>query len=441
MIGDFIRRNAFWMLDFLRGSKIRRHFIDIKRIMETDETSRSKIQSKYLFDILKYATDNVEFYKPYKMYSSLNEFPIINKNLMKGSYSAFQSPLYNNKKLYTMFTSGSTGTPFNVQQDADKRNRSFAEMIYFWGRAGYKIGMRYVFFRIFVKGNKKSRLAAFARNVVGINVINLDDENLSKIRSLLKNDRKIKMLLGQASTLENLANNVLDNNDTPDLFGIKTIISIAETLTEPMREKMKAAFGCRVVSLYSNQENGLFAIECNENKEFHINSASCVIEILKIESDEPALPGELGRVVITDLFNRAMPLIRYDIGDLARKKDKADCGWDTLALTQIEGRMGDLFYATDGRALSPHTWYILTWKYKKLRQYQFIQEDAKEYTVKLNGAKGIYSDEDVIETIKSIVGYDAEVNIEHVSSMPVLNSGKHHKTVCKYKPEPEVYKT
>ena len=75
------------------------------------------------------------------------------------------------------------------------------------------------------------------------------------------------------------------------------------------------------------------------------------------------------------------------------------------------------------------------WKYDKLKQYQFIQEGQKEYLLKLNGAEGIYDDEEIQEYLKTVLGNDAEIKIEHVTGIPVLASGKFKKTVCHYHPE------
>ena len=75
------------------------------------------------------------------------------------------------------------------------------------------------------------------------------------------------------------------------------------------------------------------------------------------------------------------------------------------------------------------------WKYEKLKQYQFIQEGQKEYVLKLNGAEGIYEDEEIRSYLKTVLGEDAEIRIEHVDGIPVLSSGKFKKTVCHYRPE------
>jgi phenylacetate-CoA ligase len=392
------------------------------------DPSVSKVQDDYLNGILKYATENVEFYKKFKAFDSIKSFPVINKNIIRNNYAAFQSPEFLEAAVFHLHTSGSTGTPFVVRQDKNKRKRVHAEMIYFWGKAGYQIGMRHVFFRIWTSFNRKSKLSAWARNILMCDAGRQDEEYTEIIRNTLRSDRKIKMAIGFPSFLENLANHLLACGDTSAMYQINTVIAYAEALPESAREKLKKVFNCNIVSLYSNQENGMLAQECVENKEFHVNSASFHIEILEMDSDDPACVGEPGRIVVTDLFNHAMPLIRYDTGDIGRWKKEAECGWNSQVFSSVEGRLYDLIFDTKGNRISPNIICMFMWPFDKILQFQIVQESTKQYLLKLNGAKGHYEDATFVDMFKGVLGQDAEIIIEHVHEIPVLESGK-RKTV------------
>jgi phenylacetate-CoA ligase len=305
-------------------------------------------------------------------------------------------------------------------------------MMYLWGKAGYQIGMRYVFFRIWTSLNRKSKLTAWARNILMWDVGRQDQGNLEKIRITLKSDCNIKMFIGFPSFLETLADYLLTCGDTPEMYHIKTIIAYAEALPEITREKLKKVFNCIIVSLYSNQENGMLAEGCVENKEFHVNSASYHIELLKMDSDDPVSVGEPGRIVVTDLFNHAMPLIRYDSGDIGIWKKAAECGWNSQVFSSIQGRLIDIILDTQGNQISPHKINVLMWPFDKLLQYQFIQESAKQYILKLNGAVGHYEDSTFEDMFKGVLGQDADIVIEHVTEIPVLASGKRKFVVSNY---------
>ena len=431
MFSEWIRSTVYWTLDALRGGCVKRHLNEITYLMNNPSLIQ-EYHSKKLSELLTYATENVGFYKNYEKNVALSRLPVINKETIKDNYEKMKSPLYEGKHTFTLSTSGSTGTPFSIVQDDNKRNRVLAEMMYFWGKAGYKIGMRYVFFRIWTEKNRKGRFSAFSRNLIMSDILTLDEKNLESIRSMLKKDKKIKMLLGYASTFENLSNYLVECGDTPDMFNVKVIISGSEVLSEITRQKLEKVFACPVVSYYSNQENGAIAQECKEHSEFHVNSASYIVEILKLDSDDYADDGEIGRIVITDLYNMAMPLIRYDTGDMAIQKMKPDCEWQGQVIENISGRKVDMIYATDGTPLSPHTWSVYMWKYDQLKQYQFIQNSAKEYIMKINGGD-MYTDDDIISHLKSVLGEDANVKIERLNEIPVLSSGKFKKTICNYK--------
>ncbi len=434
MFSEWIRRNGFWILDGLKGSKVRKHLKDIEFIMENINDLRVKeIQDNYLKQILIYAKEKVPFYKGVN-YTDLKSFPIVNKSIMKESYKDFQSLDFLDKKVIELHTSGSTGIPFAVRQDLNKRNRVYAEMMYFWEKAGFKIGMKYIYFRIWTDGNRKSKTDAWARNIIMHDILRTDKENLESVREVLKTQRKIKMLIGYASTFDLITTYLNNHGDTPEMFSIKTILSSAELLPESTRRKLKSVFGCNVVSLYSNQENGTLAQECIENTEFHLNTASYYFEFLKFDKDEPAELNEPARIVVTDLFNHAMPLIRYDTGDIALLKEHCDCGWNTKAVKVVQGRVLDCIYDTLGRVICPNTVTVYMWPFDKLLQFQFIQEDEKDYLIKLNGDKGIYDDNEIINVFKGVLGQDAKIRVEYVDEIPVLYSGKRKHVVCNYKP-------
>jgi phenylacetate-CoA ligase len=433
LFGEWIRRLGFWVLDFLRGSKVRKHFVDIKNIMENSSNPDViKRQDDYLTSILKYATENVEYYRNIKAFDSIRSFPVINKNILRDNFDAFQSLDFLGASVISMHTGGSTGIPSMARQDRNKRNRVYAEMMYFWGKAGYQVGMRYAFFRIWTKDNRKNKLIAWARNILMLDIKRLDDENLEDIRKTIKRDQKIRMILGYPNALEQLADYLLTCGDTPDLYSIITIITIGEALPEITRAKLKKVFDCAIVSLYSNQENGMLAQECVENKEFHVNSASYYIELLEFDSDEPVSVGEPGRIIVTDLFNHAMPLIRFDTGDIGTWKKEAECGWRSQVFSSIQGRLFDQIYDTKGNKKSPNTIGFLMMPFERLSQYQFIQESAKQYTLKLNGARAHYEDAVFVELFQDFLGHDAEIVIEHVNEIPVLSSGKRKKVMSNY---------
>jgi len=183
-----------------------------------------------------------------------------------------------------------------------------------------------------------------------------------------------------------------------------------------------------VLSRYSNNENGILAQEDrNVTSKFIINSASYYIEIFDLNKDIPISPGKSGRIVVTDLHNYAMPLIRYDTGDIGTMQlDDNNMPY----LQSIAGRKLDLIYDTKGNIVPSHVSYKLC-KYGDYKQFQLVQYGEKEYLIKLNTDKKV--DECVmIAEYKEYFGQDASITIEYVDEIPLLSSGKRKEVLNTY---------
>jgi phenylacetate-CoA ligase len=154
------------------------------------------------------------------------------------------------------------------------------------------------------------------------------------------------------------------------------------------------------------------------------------------DRDEPVNPGETGRIVVTDLFNYAMPLIRYDTGDMAVLSEQSVCGASGLVFTKVEGRRVDFIYDTTGNLLSPHVITNTMWKYAEVvKQFQFVQMAQNGYRINLNCGNNKFGQIDtLLSDLKSFVGKDANIEIVFVDDIPALASGKRKKIVNNYKP-------
>lgn len=425
MFSDWIRRTGFWFLDALRGGEIRQNYKEVKQMMESNSLNNNQLTK-----LLKHAVSTTQFYKNYN-YNNIYSFPVITKNDIKQNWDDLYSKDYKGKKVHYMSTSGSTGTPFTMEWDMGKRKRQLAELIYLNEIADQKLGQPYIYFRVWTDRNKKTRKELWMQNLLPINILHLDNDNLENIRIRLKKKPYINSCLAYASTYEYLVKYMNSKGDNPSMFHTKTFISGSEVLSMEMKKMIKETLGCKIIDRYSNEENGFLAQSEDMSDIFKVNISGFFIEVLKQDSNEPVEIGEVGRVVVTDLYNFAVPLIRYDTGDLAIKYKEKD-KW-TTSLKTIQGRRVDVIYDTSGNRLTAHTWSVYMWKFEKLKQYQFIQESSKDYVLKVNGAKGYYTDEELIDHLKSVLGSDANIMIEHVDGIPALASGKFKKTVCNYK--------
>lgn len=424
MFRQQIRQKAFWLIDKLKKNRIRKHYEDIDKIINNfkyaEITNNHRIQK-----LLNYSVKNTEYYQYIKKDSTLLDFPVVDKNIIRENYQSFQSKKYQNKKKWEMTTSGSTGTPFTVQQSYEKRYRVQAELIYFSEWANYKVGTEHVFAHAVTPKNKKSKIKLWMQNEKDFDVLDLSEQSLEKQCQIIMKKGNIEIIIGYASAIYELAKHSLEKGYKPNMYRLKGVITGTEPLYEDMREVIMEAFGCNVVQRYSNMENGILAHECTDNNEFHINHASYKIELLSLENDTHVEPGEIGRIIVTDLFNYAMPIIRYDTGDLGILKENSQCGIPTPILTKIEGRKVDSIYNTSGEMISPSAISTKFWEYSKvIKQFQFIQEEDKAYRILINAKTGYSNEKEILESMKDIVGHDSIIRIEYVKETPVLASGK-----------------
>jgi phenylacetate-coenzyme A ligase PaaK-like adenylate-forming protein len=425
------RNKTFWLFDYIKGGYIRNHYREIKFILENYHSEKSvKLREGYLSNLLNHAASTTPFYKSYQNTVSLAGFPIINKSIVKNNFESFKSLPYNkSKNNFKVTSSGSTGTPFKLYQDKNKHYRNFADTIYFAERAGFKLGTQLIYMRVWTSLNKKSTFLAWMQNIKMQNIINLDNKELSKLIKTLTNNN-VKGIISYASSLEAICKYLDKIKSDPLDCNLNSIISGAEHLNEYTKVAIQKYFKTPVVSRYSNAENGIFAQQnLFGDNDFDINWASYFIEILKFDKDVPVKSGELGRVVVTDLFNYCMPIIRYDTGDVAC----IDLNDNKIPVFKsVEGRKLDLVYNTKGELISSFVIGGLMKNYSSLNQFQFIQVGKKDYIFKLNTTQEFNEESQLKSMFKEHLGIDSNIKIEYVDEIPLLASGKRRLVVNDY---------
>ena len=432
MVLEDLRHTALWLADAIKGNRLRRHYDEITCLLESDD-ERSTIEEirRKLDDFLEHSAKTVPFYGSYKG-CRLETLPVVNKSIIRDSFDSFLSSSYNGEELYQAITSGSTGTPFRIYQNRNKKLRNYADTLYFAGLAGYRTGHRLVYLKIWVKEKMKSTLAYRLQNIVPVDVIRFNDREIEALIKRMEKDRSTFGLLGYSSALELICRYLDKTGHGPVKAEVKSIIAISETLNDNTRESLEKNFGVPAVSRYSNLENGIIAQQIpGQNGRYLVNGASYHVEILKMDSDEPAEEGEPGRIVVTDLFNYAMPMIRYDTGDIGSMVHDENFPWRKY-LSHVEGRRLDLLYDTGGNLVSSYIVYKNMWQYTDIEQYQLIQEDKKKYTIKINCREPFTREQQLIGEFKSYLGQDADFRIEYVTEIPLLSSGKRKKIVNNY---------
>jgi phenylacetate-CoA ligase len=163
---------------------------------------------------------------------------------------------------------------------------------------------------------------------------------------------------------------------------LERIISIGTVLTDDIRNACEEAFGVQPIDQYGAQETGLLACECPWCGNFHINAETALIEILD-PNGRPSAPETAGRVVVTSLYNYAMPFIRYELGDFAiAGSSKVKCPIKLPTVVKILGRYRNAFYLHDGRTIYPYVPVSRLEEYLSFEQIQIVQTDPTSIEVR-----------------------------------------------------------
>ena len=422
MSDAWLKRKLFWFKDWASGAKMWRHYCDVRRIMLHPEKSQAVLEQR-LGNILEYAKSHTGHYSGFEG-KVLSDFPVVNKNTIRGDYDAF---IVGSKDGYVPHhTSGSTGTPFCAYQDKDSFTRRIATIKASNEEFGFHSCMPMLFLRSLEIPDESGRMLRYekAQNIWYGYIAAYDDVSFSRIVKFVF-DKHIRFVKGYASVIERLT-------EYAERTGIAlprdlVFITISEVLTENVRSRIVDRLGLHVVSQYANEENGLLgqSVLDGPGMVFRLNKANCRIELLDLDKDEPVSMGQPGRVVVTDLTNRAMPMIRYDIGDVAVCIEALPNG-EPLVIRLLDCRHIDMIHDTSGNIVPmvvPHQ----IWALPSLRQLQLIQTDAKEYVLNLNLASDSQNIDcaRMAQYIKDLLGQDATVHVNILDEMPQTSVRKH----------------
>ncbi len=429
--GGAIRRLGFRLRDkllFRKEEQVCPQWRDIKETLADYSTGWQKVEAR-LSACLAYAMTHSRYYRDISLRGgNLCNFPVLSKADFIGHMEEIRTPDYPDAVCHFSSTSGSTGVPFRVAKNLAKRNRVLAELKAFGEFIGYQSHEKMLYPRPL---HHVPFWSMFWSNVWQRDIASLAPERLEYFYREQK--RGVRALAAYASTYDIMISYWLKKGYKGSRT-VRTVFSGAEVLRPSTRQLMAEFWpNAMPVSRYSNMENGILGQEQGEEQKFRLNWASYYFEVLKLDLDEPAEDGELGRIVITDMYNKAFPMIRYDTGDvgcLCRPPN------DWPYLSRIDGRRVDMIYSADGATVDPHTISKGLWGLKDITQWQFIQEDASAYRLTFtstNPDKASTELKERLPLLKQILGERAEIELMHVEGMPVLASRKHKPIVQKWK--------
>ncbi|MBU0985578.1 MAG: phenylacetate--CoA ligase family protein [candidate division Zixibacteria bacterium] len=336
-------------------------------------------------------------------------------------------------------TGGSTGAPLRFYHDIDLLHRRQAATYRHDRWAGWDIGQKMAV----LWGNRvdmgtepslRSRLRTrlYDRRMI-LDTSNISRDKLADFADQLRSFRP-PVYLAYANSMFLYARFLRENRIT-DYHRPHAIITSAELLTSDQRALIEDVFACRVFNRYGCREHSIIASECAEHSGMHMVAEHLLVEILKPADGSPDIPG---RIVITDLFNFGMPLIRYQIEDLGEfVPGSCACGRGLPRLNIVGGRVTDFLVTPDSRVISGASmtiYFVAT--VPGVAQAQIIQKTRDHLILKVvpNNKFDDNSLRVIAEKVREFFGPTMKYEVEKVVSIPSTASGKHLFSICELDP-------
>lgn len=233
----------------------------------------------------------------------------------------------------------------------------------------------------------------------------------------------------------------LEQKKLKNKFKITYALSYGEMLTSFHRGFIERTLNCEVYNKYGLEEFGGIGIECRFHEGFHLNCESFILETVD-DRGLQTTPGEIGRIVITDLNNFIMPFIRYDTGDRGRiLKERCRCGLGAFRFT-IEGRLGSFLAFPKRKVHHFEIAQIFNTHHESIHQYQVrrIGPAAIELLVVPNEQFSNSTMEKIKNDLRLLVGEEVEVSVT-IAAKPItrLVKGK-ARAVVDYLADNALYK-
>lgn len=345
------------------------------------------------FLIFRFHTENNAFYQKWVHLINSNkinnwaDIPVITKKDFQMDIDAIITTGLRKSKLHIHNTSGSTGTPFYFAKDKFCHAMNWAEIDYHLLKHSINIGesKQARFYGIPLSGFKyyKERLKDFLANRVRFPVFDLSDKKLYEILNEFKK-KKFEYINGYTSSLVIFAKFLIDRNIVlKDICpSLKVVFPTSEVVDNIDRNYMERGFGVSVRNEYGAAELDILAFE-DEDGDFVLNEETLFIEILD-DDNNPVGPGEEGKVIVTSLYNKAMPFIRYELGDKAILSSKIKFG--KRVLENVVGRTNDIIKLPSGKISPGLTFYYISKKLLesggRIKEFIIIQKALDTFLFK-----------------------------------------------------------
>lgn len=372
---------------------------ELSRIQSLSNSEFNEWHKKKKWEIVKYHVRNNEFYKNKtgeKIPDRWEDLPVLTKSDFQNSNEKLISDTFNKKDLYTGYTSGSSGHPFNYAKDKFAHAMTWALIKNRYKNFGLTLSSKQArFYGIpferldYIIEKTKDALS----NRVRFPVFDLSDEMLEVFLGKFKTT-SFDYVYGYTNSIVLFARYLIKKNVILKNIcsSLKICIATSENCADEDKLLIEQAFGVPAINEYGTSEVDLIAFEDLSGK-WQLSNENIFIEVLDEDGKQLTAGGE-GRILLTALHNKAMPFIRYEIGD----KAVIEPGSDEIVIKKLLGGVNDLVILPSGKKSSGVTFYFITRSILEnigsLKEFIIKQTEPDKFIFE------IVSDEDISEKDK-----------------------------------------
>lgn len=448
--------NKFLTLGLLKldGSQLPSLLKFIKEREYQSLESNKKIQDEFLKKLLIHCYENIPYYTNVLTESGVivnnevdltnfSNIPVLTKEIIKEQFKNLKSADLNKRKCFLNTSGGSTGEPVKFFQDKANWDSGMAGKWFFSTFVSKEVGDKEIKLwgseRDILKGSIgfKAKLKNKIFNRILLNSFKMSRSDMKEYVDVINKNKPV-LIESYVQSIYELSKFIDDSNLV--VHSPKGIITSAETLYPEHKILIEDVFNTKVYNRYGSREAGDMACSCEKDEGLHLNIFNNYLEILN-DWLEPCKSGEIGKVYVTTLNNYSMPLVRYDIGDMAvpAENEQCSCGRGLPLIEMVEGREVSAFKTKEGKTV-PGEFFIhfigVVFNKGFISKFQVIQKnyDLIKIKVVVRDNNGFEDGKNVIiNSIKIVMGQDCKVEFEFVDDIEPLKSGKYLYTVSEVK--------
>lgn len=392
----------------------------LSEILTVPEENYANFVEQRKRDIVNFHLKNNPFYKDFIGQSDTHQWeniPVLKK-------SDFQIPLekrlstgYHKKNVYINATSGSSGDPMVFAKDKFCHALIWTNIMrrFAWHGVDFNQSYQARFYGMPLdfKANKRLRLKDFLSNRYRFNIFDLSAKGIEKILAKFK-EKKFTFINGYTSSIVLMAKylkekNLVLKNLCPSL---KVCIVTSEMLFEDDKIVLENYLGVPIVNEYGASELDVIAFE-NQDGIWTVNAETLFVEILD-ENNKPLPLGKEGRIVVTNLYNKAHPFIRYDVGDYGILDEKST--FKHPILKKLTGRTNDVAVLPSGKTAPGMTFYSITKKLfgddGKVKEFTITQLQSDTFEIQYVSEVALTKEE--IDTIEKVFTDFLEPDLKYI---------------------------